>query len=362
MYDCGFPIIEYSASQSPLARGQQHGESYRQSIEELYQIRLQLMREKNPTLDDRIIAEQAALQWEATRIYDTDLSDELQGICDGSGLSQEQITILNNYTDFRDIRLDDQGCSVVYAHYDDTPIAGQTWDMHGSAKRYVCCITIRTADGQLDSVLFSLVGCVGMMGFTRHGTTVQVNNINTDGAVAGAMWPAVVRKTLEYRDHDGMTRHLSTANVTSGHNYLVASTQRAEMWEVMPGLAECVDHLDGAEDGILFHTNHCLGHNSSLRETKISLNSTTHIRFELLEKKASSIRNYDDVYALLNDHENYPKSICSNFQASSQDPSITCGGAIGDLKSGKVEMWRGDQIYDENFVQHQFQLTPTVVS
>ena len=88
----------------------------------------------------------------------------------------------------------------------------------------------------------------------------------------------------------------------------------------------------------------------------IAQNSTTHIRYQLLEKKIASIKSLDDVCDLMNDHENYPKSICSNFQASSQDPSITCGGAAGEIKTGTVKMWRGDPVYDENYCCREFNL------
>ena len=90
----------------------------------------------------------------------------------------------------------------------------------------------------------------------------------------------------------------------------------------------------------------------------MSQNSTSHTRYELLEHKLVNVRTFEDVYELLNDHENYPRSICSNYQANSQDPSITCGGAVGNLKTGRVEMWRGDPEHDANFKRHAFQLTP----
>ena len=356
MIDCGFPIIEYDLNSSALERGRQHGESFRDAIAELAEIRTVLLREKNPNLSPDVISRLADQQWNATREYDLELSDELQGICEGSGLSQMQLTILNNYTDFRDIQLaGEQGCSVVYINY-GRPIAGQTWDMHGSAKNYVSVLRIPGPNGETETILFSLVGCLGMMGFSHHGTTLQVNNINTDGAVAAVMWPAIVRKTLQYSTHDQMTDHLTTARVTSGHNYLIASPDRAEMWEVMPGLADCADSIGGDKEGFLFHTNHCLGRQAQKRETQISQNSTTHIRYDLIDKKIGDVRDFQSMYELLNDHENYPKSICSNFQTDAQDPSITCGGAIGDLTSGKIVMWRGDQIHDQNFVRHDFEL------
>ncbi|HMP80743.1 MAG TPA: hypothetical protein PKD54_14910, partial [Pirellulaceae bacterium] len=51
---------------------------------------------------------------------------------------------------------------------------------------------------------------------------------------------------------------------------------------------------------------------------------------------------------------NYPQSICSNYQTNSQDPSITCGGAVGELTSGRLSFWRGDPLYDANFVRRDF--------
>ena len=325
---------------------------YREGIQELYEIRIDLMRRKATTLSESDIHELAGEQWARTEAAHQYLADELYGICEGSNLTRQQTVVLNNYTDFRDIELPEEGCSSVYARSPAGPIAGQTWDMHGSAKHYVCCIRL---PGPIETVVFSIVGCVGMMGYTSIGTMVGVNNINTTGAVPGALWPVTVRETLQKPDLAAMADYLSTADVTSGHSYLLAAEDGAEMWEVMPGLSERVSWLH--EDyGSLFHTNHCLGEHTLLRELPTSQNSTTHIRYELIEKKIGNVQSLDDVCGLLNDHENYPRAICSNFQTNAQDPSITCGGAVGDLTTGQVVMWRGDELYDDNFRQHTFQL------
>ena len=357
MIDCNFPVLKYARDQSSLEWGRQHGEKHRDGIAELVQIRTDLMREKNSTLTKQRIEDLASQQWTQTRAFDVELTDELIGIADGSGASVTDLVILNNYTDFRDIQLDDQGCSLVYSNSSHGPVIGQTWDMHGSAKRYVCCIQVPDCDSDHESVIFSLVGCVGMMGFTSRRTVMGVNNINTDGAQPGVLWPVVVRNVLKGSTLKQMTDRLTTAPVTSGHNYLLAEQDEAQMWEVAPGLAEMVDAKGKGEQGYMFHTNHCLGAKMVERETTISQNSTTHIRYDLLEKKVASAQSFDEMYALMNDHENYPKSICSNFQANTQDPSVTCGGAVGNLKTGKVKMWRGDPLYDENFVVHEFDLS-----
>ena len=356
MIDCGFPIIKYSAEQTPEQRGHQHGESWREAIKELVEIRTGLMRQKNTTLADSDIVRLAELQFQITSDCYPDLAAEFTGIVQAANVSITDLVILNNYTDFRDIHVPDQGCSVVFSSYDGNPVAGQTWDMHESAKRYVSCIEVPCQGHDQPAILFSLVGCLGMMGYHPSGRMIGVNNINTDKAEAGVLWPALIRDVLMQADHQAMDESLQEAPVTSGHSYLLASLDAGEFWEVMPELAERIDRLEVTNDGYLFHTNHCLGPQAKLRETAIGQNSTTFIRFELIEKKIAGVKTFDDMYNLLNDHENYPKSICSNFQANAQDPSVTCGGAVGELKTGKVKMWRGDEVHDDNFVCHEFEL------
>ncbi len=358
MTDCGFPIIAYEVSDSPQQRGRKHGESFRAGIVELVEIRTGLMRAKNPALTEDRIVNLAMEQWNATKAFDPDQAEELQGIADAAKVSITDVVVLNNYTDFRDIQIDDQGCSLAYVNSKLGPVVGQTWDMHGSAKRYVCCIDLEhPLVGR--TILFSVIGCVGMMGFNSLGGAMGVNNINTDGAQAGVLWPVIVRSVLEQPNLSAMVGCLTESPKTSGHNYLLAFQDQGQMWEVAPGCNECVGEKRGGEYGNIFHTNHCLGAKMKLRETSISQNSTTHIRYDLLTKKIGSVESFDQMYALMNDHENYPKSICSNFQSDAQDPSITCGGAVGHLLDRRVVMWRGDKLHDENFVEHEFNLYPT---
>ncbi len=168
------------------------------------------------------------------------------------------------------------------------------------------------------------------------------------------LWPVVVRRMLRAGSAVAMVELLTSAPVTSGHAYLIGDRQEASLWEVMPGLAERVAQLAASESGAIFHTNHCLGPQALLREVALARTSTTHIRYRLLEKKLGGVATIHDLYELLNDHENYPQSICSNFQANAHDPSITCGGAAGDLATGQLLFWRGDPLYDSNFVRHEF--------
>lgn len=384
MHDVDFPIIKYQENDPPRQRGRQHGESFKDAIAELIEIRTRLMLEKNPKLDQIAIETYAAQQWEATCKFDSLLGEELQGIAEGAGISLTELVILNNYTDFRDIEVESQGCSVVYVNRDGNRVAGQTWDMHRSAKRFVCCLHLpagvsdsshendRSDAVHQEMVIFSVVGCVGMMGFvsdrsstgnlSAHANSlpklrmVGVNNLNTLGAKPGILWPAIIRKLLAEPDRQRQRELLKSSPLTSGRSFLLAGREGAEFWEVTPEVQECVSHLPSNHQGHLFHTNHCLGQMTQKVENVAFLSSTTHRRYELIQQKIDAVNDLETAWQLLNDHEGYPQSICSNFQTSSQDPSVTCGGAVADLDSGLIRLWRGDPLYDTNSIQHTFGL------
>ncbi len=359
MTDQHFPLIDYQAGKTPLEWGQMHGEMYRDGIKELIQIRKELMLQKNPSIKEHLDL-LAKAQWGQTKIYAPDLISELEGIYLGSKTSLTDITILNNYTDFRDLSLPDEGCSTIHVQNNEHVYSGQTWDMHGSAKDYVCLIKTPATEKSLSSINFSLIGCVGMMGINSKGCLVGVNNINTQNARAGLIWPALVRKLLKNDNLSQIKSDLKKAPVTSGHNYLVSSFEGGAHLEITPTEKEEVLTCQKNDSKTIFHTNHCLGKKVKKLEDPAATNSTTHIRFELLQKKTENLNSLQDLIALLNDHENYPKSICSHFESGAQDPSYTCGGGASDLskESDKLSIfWRGCKVHDKNYKEMSFKLT-----
>jgi len=363
--DTGFPFIQYDPKGTPRTWGQIHGEMYRLAIHELAQIRRELMALANPKLSGSTLSRLAQLQWSETQKLSPLVCEELQGISQGANLPIEDVVVLNNYTDFRDIDLVDEGCSTIYIHNGKEVLAGQTWDMHASAKNYVCVLSIPAYSDRPPSIGFSLVGCSGLMGYvpakdSNSLNMIGVNNINTHKARAGVIWPVLIREVLTQRTHSNMEKTLLTARVTSGHNYLLGSTERGEMWEVSPDATQSAGWLATSQgSGLLYHTNHCTTPRVKAVEKEAELNSTTFIRENLLDRKIHARMNFDDVFSLLTDHEGYPKSICSHFQSDQKDPSQTCGGALSDLKTGRIKFWRGCPEYDPNFTTHEIKWNPT---
>ena len=352
--DQGFPVIKYLRGKSPREWGRQHGEFYREGIHVLAGIRRALMAERNPDLDLSEINELANQQWEICKQTAPHIHEELDGIKEGASISIPDLVILNNYTDFRDINFSEEGCSTIAVKSNKGIIAGQTWDMHGSAKDYVSIVHIPKTEKHAEMVLFSVVGCVGMAGVSANNTFVGINNISTKGATVGLMWPVLVRLLLEKKNLAEMSPYLKDSSPCSGHVYLMADNSGAEIWEKTPKVQDCVGKIPGEK--FITHTNHCLSTELQAEEISSVRSSTTESRFEIMNRKGGSVKCDKDMELLLKDHEGFPKSICSHYQSNSQDPSKTCGALLSDLSGGSVKFWRGCEEYDSNYKEEIIEL------
>lgn len=352
MIDLNFPHLVYKDGASFKEWGISHGKAFKEAIKELAAIRRDLMLKKNPRLLSKL-SQLAIEQFECTKKFSPHLADELQGIAEGAEVDLVDIVILNNYTDFRDIELPEEGCSTIHLHTKEHQVSGQTWDMHQSAKNFLCTIEIPANEHGPKMIVLSLAGCLGLMGINENGQFIGVNNINTENAKAALIWPALVRASLEHTCFNSMKETLINAPVTSGHNYLISSLGNSEHWEIAPTAKQMVAMTDDKNLGKTFHTNHCLGAELKKIEQQTAQSSTTFNRFTLLEDKISQCETFSDLIQLLNDHEEHPKSICSHFASGAQDPSMTCGGGVYDHKTKKIFFWRGCKVYDENYEQRE---------
>lgn len=354
--NCMFPLIQYEKGKSNLHWGQTHGESYREAIKELCSIRRDLMLAKNPKLKN-VLDNLALEQFEYSKKFAPHLAQEIQGIVNGSNLTLTDLVILNNYTDFRDIVLPEEGCSTVHIQTSNNIIlSGQTWDMHRSAKNYMCLIQVPKNDLHPSQMILTLVGCVGLMGVNSSNHLIGVNNINTTNAKTGLIWPVLVRSTCEKNSLANMRNNLLNAPVTSGHNYLISSCEGGEHLEITPTISEKVSALTTGQVGSIFHTNHCIGSEIEKLEDKKSMSSTTINRWNLLSKNSYKVENIHQFKSLLTSHDEFPKSICSHFENGAQDPSFTCGGGVSDLTNGEHIFWRGCPTHDQDYREYKFKI------
>ncbi len=344
-------FFEFPSGASARERGRIHGEAFRREIHELAQIRINLIRERHPSVSSHKIKNEARLQFEQTSEWNEYLGEELMGISEAAKIDLEEIVVLNNYTDFRDLPLEEQGCTTVGIVEPEKVWMGQTWDMHQSAKSFVRLFKFPAEKNIPAQWVFSLTGCLGMAGINSLGRAVGVNNINTIGAVSSLIWPAMVRGALSAPVEANWKSAIIDSKPSSGHGYMLGETHQIQIYEISPRQLELVSYSNLKHPGWVLHTNHCMGTIHRELESRGFLSSTTYDRYRLAEKKLESLKSFEDFIALFKSHEGYPKSVCSHFQSNSQDPSATCGGFVVDFLGSKAQFWKGcekeDNIYEK---------------
>ncbi len=258
-------IRTLTVSGDPYNLGHQHGEAYAKEIGALTEERMRLCATDDwarAGVHHHVIIELAERCMPYHHRFDEALCAELEGIADGAGVPMVELLIMNGFTDFVDVLhqhiVDDPGgCTAVLTGVGESPegrgYLAQTWDMHTTATPYVMMLDVRPKIGP-DVMVFTLNGCVGMIGMNKAGIAVGINNLYTSEGKKGVTWPFVVRKMLAQTDLDAAMEVLENADLAGAHNYLVMGPDGTGYnVEAVPSLRS-VTPLENT----IAHTNHCV--------------------------------------------------------------------------------------------------------
>jgi isopenicillin-N N-acyltransferase-like protein len=330
----------------PKKWGEQHGESFRDDVRGIYDIRLGLTIARTDLQNEKNVLALARHHLPLLERFDRNLYDELCGIARGAHLTPEQIVVINHYTDLRDLTKHDLdvletgkdpgGCSAMFLNTPNGRVLGQTWDMHGSAEPFALLITVPGGpEGVVPSttnpagipksghtLLFSITGCLGMTGLTSWGLGLTINNLNSTDATLGVVWSALVRKALRAKNAVEARDRILHAPIGSGRHYIVADDTDVFGIETS-GTQKKVIRAGGMTP--YFHTNHCI--DDAMKATnKILPGSTTLQRYEtcaqmVASQAPSSSRELFDAFERV------------GLRMAPHDPHSvsTCGALVMDL-------------------------------
>jgi isopenicillin-N N-acyltransferase-like protein len=309
-------------SPSPQKRGFIHGETLRDAIQEIAEIRLERMCNTSSFKRPKDVLALAYDHRALLKNFDQDLYTELASIAEASNCSLEQIIIVNHYTDMRDIAPRDHtdlgGCSIIYNPTSHGPLLGQTWDIHGNALPYVIAMKLRSC------VVFSITGCLGMTGLNNHGVGICINNLSSIDAVIGVVWPALVRKALTHENATGACEEIMKAPNGSGRHFALADSKNFFGIETS-GTKKKIVNQDPSKP--YFHTNHCL--DAEMRKTHIiRKDSTTLERYKHLDEKVrhEDLSTPKKVFLAL-----AQVSMAAPQRGAPSHKTATCGTVVLDL-------------------------------
>lgn len=333
-------------SGTAYARGLLHGQSCASEIQEFAEIRKSLLVSALKNWSSQKLNNLLDKHLEVLK-KDSELWDEFRGIAEGSKTSLRDLMILNNHTDLRDFGESDYDeslleCSCFAFKKGPKLVAGQSWDMHGSAEPFVIHLSIDL--GSHKQEIFSLAGCLGLAGVNSHGLGVFINNLRSREVDIGFAWPAVVRKLLTATNTQEAKQLLRAHMPSGGRNFLLVDHSQATNVETTS--KQIAEH-GNLNNGFTFHTNHYLSHLKSTEEES-TRSKTTLDRYECLEKHASiAIKSDISIKSVSEELFNKTETTIS-IPRSLRDPhaSATCGGILYNFNDKKGLSFKG--LYSNN--------------
>jgi isopenicillin-N N-acyltransferase-like protein len=338
--------LELPAGKSPREWGRIHGESFRGEVRALAQIRMYLCTKTGRFTSAPQILAAAEAHLPVLARYHAGLAEELAGIAEGAGLSAAEIVVANHYTDLRDLdpdaskwtpapEEDPGGCSVVWAQTPTGRILAQTWDMHATAIPYVMMLRVPESPDGPAAWLLTLTGCLGLAGMNQARTAIAINNLYSDDATVGVVWPAMVRRALHMTSAAAARDVIMKSPVGSGHHYFLADRKDAFGIETSGRLRRVIYSGERAQ---YCHTNHCLDA-AVAAVSHVPPASTTHDRLDWLDRSlaSSSVRDLDDMWRRLGSDDGWPRSVCTNM-ATPENPhgAATCGAIASNVDTGEI--------------------------
>ncbi len=263
-------VLELSGS--PRQMGLAHGTAFRDDIRRYTAERVTLAGSEVWTghaMGRRAVLALAEACVEAHVAYAPELAMELSGIAEATELSMAELIITNGFTDFIDLvyarggsygttdKVEDDCTAFIIPDRlsaDGKGYFGQTWDMHAGSKPYVVLLHGRPDHAPAFTV-FSLTGCVGMIGMNDAGIAIGITNLLGAEGQIGVSWPFVVRKALQQTDIDAALACITDATLMGAHNFQLFDKHGTGInIEAMPGYC----HVTRSRDDALVHSNHCL--------------------------------------------------------------------------------------------------------
>jgi isopenicillin-N N-acyltransferase-like protein len=247
--------------------------------------------------------------------YAPEIVEEMKGMADGANVNFQDILFLNITYEIS-VPSVMGGCTSFAATEEATAngelITGQNLDHIEPWKEYMILLKMKPADGP--SILaVTAAGCLSLVGINSAGISININLLRNNNSLepAGGVPTHVILRKLFMSAILGETiSTIATAEGRSPKNYLVSNSQ-----EGILDIETTTDDMEiqFPERGMLTHANYFKTDRFKSTDIAPLLVPDAYIRshklFHLMERHYGNI-SVDIMKQLLQDHSNYPNSIC----------------------------------------------------
>lgn len=301
---------EIEVSGPPRALGRQLGEAAREEIRGFAEIALERV---NLTVR---VSREAALRVARDSVvrvegYAPHLLEELRGVAEGSGLSTDEVMLLQVRNQLRPDG--DAGCTgfslAGSVTADGHPVVGQNWDNDPALDPFTIVLK-RRPTGRPAILDVTQAGLIAYLGLNDRGLGICLNTLPAPSRPLGVPHYFTVRSIYESDGLEAAMAAVRRAERAISANILLATPQGPADLEVTP---EEVHLLRDDGSGVLVHTNHGLHpalEPANARFPELIQSRPRRDRMAALLAAAARPLRIADLQAALRDHEGHPRSIC----------------------------------------------------
>jgi isopenicillin-N N-acyltransferase-like protein len=329
--------------EDPGERGEAHGESWREEIRELAEIRTNLALGRGAAKDEDELIVRAGANLRVLEALDRALHGELGGIARGADLDPERVVVVNAHLEVGDIgSVTDAhagGSTTVYAHGDDGPILAQTCDIHGTAQPFVRMIRVKPPTRECEVLCLTLTGCLGMAGMNDRGVGVVTSDLWTTSTQVGLLWPAVVRRALAQPNARAARALLMATDLSGGRHYMIAEDGHFVGIETA-GPAKAIAQTGARATHV--HTNHFYDP-ELLQHERLEPGSASHRRLDLANRLVEKYQptTMKGIWEMLAGVKKRRRGLCVQGDEAKPERARTCGLIAMDLRGRNVLVARG---------------------
>jgi isopenicillin-N N-acyltransferase-like protein len=283
--------------------------------------------------------------------YAPHLWEEMRGIAQGAGVSEDEILALNCRTELLSaqavpFRLDGE-CTALFvapeAAADGHVFVAQNWDWSDVLRGGAVLLRV-VHPGHPTVLTLTEAGMVGQIGFNSAGVGVCTNFLRADHRRVGVPFHVILRAALDAPRFDAAISAVCRAVRADAGNYLLAHAD-GEAINLEATSSEV--GFQHPQDGWLVHTNHFLTPRLQAGDTGVVESASTLLRYgraaRLLRPQAGQI-TVETLQGILRDHFSQPNAVCRH-----PDPSLpeiertaTLASVIVDLTTGEMYVACGE--------------------
>ena len=241
--------------------------------------------------------------------YSPEMVEELRGVAEGSGVTLEQVMLLQVRNQFMEGM--DHACTAVsldpQATTTGTALVAQNWDNDPALDPFTIVLTRRPA-GKPALMNVTQAGLISYLGFNSAGIGVCVNTLPAPSHPVGVPHYFTLRGVYEATSLDDAVTAVSRARRAIPVNMMMATPEGPANLEIT------IDDVYVLRDhAALTHTNHCLHPDLLTVNDQFPELIESHPRkrrIDALLLEAGGTTSLEQVKSALSDHEDFPRSIC----------------------------------------------------